>query len=393
MDLILQVFVIFAAAKAAGELCVRIGVPALAGELLVGVGLGPHALAWIEVNQATTVLSELGIVVLLFVAGLETRLSDLLSVGRTAAVASAGGMVLAAGSAFGIVRAFGFSSRAGIVAGVALAASSVGIAARAFSDLDAVASRPARVVFGAAVIDDVAVLAVLPIALGDAGAGSVATGLAGALAFVVLVSAIGTPFTRRYAALLERPKMHRAPFVLALGLCLGLAALAEQVGLAALVGAFLAGMMLAETKERFDLERRMEPLFDFLVPFFFVISGARMDPGALGNAGVGLVVALVAVTVAAKFLGCAAGSTGLSARDRCIVGSGMIPRGEVTLAVAASGLAAGVLPAEVFAVLVAAVFLSTLLGPVALQTAVPHRRPFVRHHRDAPPEAAGREDR
>src|SRR5439155_2217300 len=217
VDLILQVFVIFAAAKAAGELCVRLGVPAIVGELLVGVGLGPHALDWVHVNQATTVVSDLGIVILLFVAGLETRLSDLLSVGRTAAAASVAGMLAAAGSGYGIVRAFGYSNRAGAVAGVALAASSVGIAARVFSDLGEVGSRPARVVFGAAVIDDVVVLAALPIALGTGGRGGVVTGAAGAIAFVVLAAGIGTPFFRRYAGLLDAPRVRRSPFVLALG--------------------------------------------------------------------------------------------------------------------------------------------------------------------------------
>src|SRR5207248_11436716 len=203
MDLILQVFVIFAAAKAAGEICVRVGLPALVGELLVGVALGPHVLDWIKVNQATTVLSELGIVILLFVAGLETKLSDLLSVGLASAAASAGGMAVAGGAGFVVVRAFGYSTRAGVAVGVALAASSVGVAARAFADLGEVRSRPARVVFGAAVIDDVVVLAALPLALGTGGRGSVVTGAAGAIAFVVLAAAIGTPFFRRYAGLLD----------------------------------------------------------------------------------------------------------------------------------------------------------------------------------------------
>lgn len=391
MDLILQVFVIFAAAKAAGELCVRVGVPALVGELLVGIALGPHVLEWVKVDQATIVLSELGIVVLLFVAGLETRLSDLLSVGRTSAAASVAGMVLTGGVGFAVVTGFGYSTRAGTVAAVALAASSVGIAARAFSDLGEVTSRPARVVFGAAVLDDVVVLAALPLALGsEGGAGGVVTGLVGAIAFVVLVAALGTPFFRRHAALLERPRLRRSPFVLALGLCLGLAALAEQVGLAALVGAFLAGMVLAETREQFDLERRMEPLFDFLVPFFFVVSGARMDPGGLADAGAAFVAVLVIATAAAKLLGCAAGATGLPARERLAVGAGMVPRGEVTLAVAASALASGRISDPVFAALVAAVLITTMVGPPALQMALPHRRPF-RRRLEGPPEASGRD--
>src|SRR5919197_3096343 len=159
MDVILQVFIIFATAKVVGEVFVRLRQPAIVGELLVGVALGPHVLDWIKVNPATNGLAEIGIVVLLFVAGLETRLGELMAVGRSSVGSSLGGMTLAAGSALGLVVAFGYPLRAGSLAAVALAASSVGIAARAFSDLGAIASRPARVVFGAAVVDDVAALA------------------------------------------------------------------------------------------------------------------------------------------------------------------------------------------------------------------------------------------
>jgi Kef-type K+ transport system membrane component KefB len=393
MNLILQVFVIFAAAKVAGELCVRLGLPAIVGELLVGIAIGPHVLGWIELNQATTVLADIGIVVLLFVAGLETRLSSLLSVWRPSALASVSGMLAAGGAGYGIVVAFGCPARAAAVAAVALAASSVGIAARAFSDLGMTASRPARVVFGAAVLDDVVTLVAIPVAIGvggSRGAGGVAVAVIGALAFVVLVSALGTPFFRRYARLLERPRLHRAPFVVSLALCLGLAALAEQIGLAALIGAFLAGMALAETSERYELDRRMEPLFDFLVPFFFVLAGARMDPGALGDAGSWFVVAFVVVTIAAKFLGPSLAAVGLPFRERMIVGAGMIPRGEVTLAVATAGLTAGRIPVAVFSVLVAAVLATSLAGPPALQAASPDRRPFARRERrDSPPEGSG----
>jgi Na+:H+ antiporter len=392
MNLILQVFVIFAAAKVAGELCVRLGLPAIVGELLVGVAIGPHVLGWIELNQATNVLADLGIVVLLFVAGLQTRLSELVAQWRPSALASVLGMLAAGGAGFGIVVAFGYPARAGAVAGVALAASSVGIAARAFSDLGAVASRPARVVFGAAVLDDIVTLVAIPVAIGvsgSRGAGGIAVAVIGALAFVVLVSALGTPFFRRYARLLERPRLHRAPFVVSLALCLGLAALAEQVGLAALVGAFLAGMALAETSERYELDRRMEPLFDFLVPFFFVLAGARMDPRALAAAGAWFDVAFLVATIAAKFLGASLGSAGLTGRERTVVGAGMIPRGEVTLAVATAGLTAGRIPEAVFSALVAVVLVTSLVGPPALQAAFPDRRPFRGKRGDSPPEGSG----
>jgi Kef-type K+ transport system membrane component KefB len=394
MDVILDVFVIFAAAKAAGELFVRLRQPAIVGELLVGVLLGPHVLVSFHVNRATDGLGQLGIVVLLFTAGLETRRSDLMSVGGAAVLSSVGGMVVAAGSGIAVVLAFGYPLRAAVLAAVALAPSSVGIAARAFGDLGVLGSRPARIVLGAAVVDDVVALAVLPLAQGLGGRHSTAgllVGLAGAVGFLVLVSSIGPRLIRRYAGILERPRIRRSPFVVSLLLCLGLAALAEQVGLAALVGAFLAGMALAETREQYDLERRMEPLFDFLVPIFFVVAAARLDPADLAEAGPAFLATLVVATVAAKLIGCSLGAVGCSPRERLTAGAGMVARGEVTLAIATSALAAGRMPPAVFSALLAVVLVSSLAGPTLVKVFVPaEQRHARRYASDAPPEGSGR---
>jgi Kef-type K+ transport system membrane component KefB len=393
VDVILQVFVIFAAAKAAGEVFVRLRLPAIVGELLVGILLGPHVLGWIHVDRATDVLAQLGIVVLLFTAGLETRVGDLVRVGAAAGTASVAGIVVTAGSAYAVLVGFGQSSRVAAIAATALAASSVGIAARAFADLGVLSARPARVVLGAAVVDDVLTLALLPLVQGVGGgasAGNVTLGIVGAVAFVAVVAVLGPRVARRHGdALLEKPRIRRSPFVLALVVCLGLAVLAERVGLAALVGAFLAGMVLAETRDEHDLERRMEPLFDFLVPFFFVVTAARMDPSALASAGVWFVVAVVGVALVGKFAGAAAGAVSLSRRDRMIVGSGMLPRAEVTLAIATAGLTRGPLPAQVFSALVAAVIVSTVLAPLLIKAAVPDALQRERPLPHIPPEASG----
>lgn len=399
MDVILEVFLIFAGAKAAGELFVRLRLPALAGELLVGVLLGPAVLGWVHVDRASTALADLGIVVLLFAAGLESPVGDLVAVGRAALLTSAGGVAATVAASFAVLLAFGIPGAAAAPAALALAATSVGIAARAFGDLGAIGSRPARVVLGAAVVDDVLVLAALPLVLriGSSGAsiGSVVAGVLGAVAFVVLVAVVGPRLARRHlTAWLDAPRIRRSPFVLALVLCLGLAALAERVGLAALIGAFLAGMVLAETEHRESLERQMEPLFDFLVPFFFVVSAARMDPGALGDAGPGFLAAVLGVALVAKAGGAAVGAVGLPWRRRLAVGAGMLPRGEVTLAVAAGiGTAAGAASSQLYAALVAAVFLSTVLASPFLQAVLPRedRRP-PRPRKEIPPEAFDAED-
>ncbi len=396
VDVILQVFVIFAAAKAAGEVFVRLDLPAIAGELLVGILLGPHVAGLIEVNQTTETLAELGIVILLFTVGLETPVSGLIRVGRSSLITSVAGILAAGSTAVLVMVAFGFSLHEGLLAGTALAASSVGVAARVFQDVGLTASRQARVVLGASIADDVATLALFPFLFGlgaqGKSAGSILTGLVGIVVFIGLVIFPGSRITRRHPTILERAKLRRAPFVLALTLCLGLAALAEQVGLAALVGAFLAGMVLAETRERYELDRRMLPLFDFLVPFFFVVAAARMDPGAVLSGHLGLTVTIVAVTIVAKLAGCAAGAAGLSARRRLQVGAGMIPRNEVALVVAAAGRGTGALSADLFSVLVAAVIVSTLIAPPLLRALIPPSERGPERALEGPPEAPGGEE-
>jgi Kef-type K+ transport system membrane component KefB len=390
MDVILQVFVIFVAAKVAAELFVRLHLPPIAGELLMGILLGPHVTGVIDLSEGTNALSALGIVVLLFTVGLETPLSDLLVVGRAALFTSLSGIAAALAIGMLVVWTFGYPIGVAAFAGTALAASSVGVAARVFQDLGAVRSAPARVVLGAAVMDDVVVLALFPLiqdlGRGGADAAEVVVGIAGAVTFVALVALVGTGLFRRYARLLELPRVRRSPFVTALALCLGLAAVAEQVGLAALVGAFLAGMILAETRERYELDRSMQPLFDFLVPFFFVVTGAAMDPSRLGSGNMGFVVVLVLTTLAAKSLGAGAGAIGHSLRVRLQVGIGMLPRTEVTLVVATAGLASGVIDADIFSVLVAATVVSTLLSGPLLKWAM---GPGTRRRRER--ERTGRE--
>jgi Kef-type K+ transport system membrane component KefB len=179
--------------------------------------------------------------------------------------------------------------------------------------------------------------------------------------------------------------------VVSLAICLGLAALAERVGLAALVGAFLAGMVLAESRDQYDLERRMEPLFDLLVPFFFVLAGATLDPGALAGAGIPFLITAIGATLVAKLVGCGVGAAGLPFRERLAVGSGMVARAEVTLAVATTALASGDVQPSVFSGLVAAVLVTSLVAPALTKASIPvaQRRARTRPL-EAPPEGSGR---
>jgi Kef-type K+ transport system membrane component KefB len=386
-----DIFIMFLAAKVAGELFERIKQPAVIGELLVGVALGPFALGWVGVptaemieafhGEATAsevmlsifeVLSELGVIVLLFVVGLETRLSDILRVGGRAGVVAVAGVVLPFLLGYLFVAAIGRPTLEAIFIGTAMVATSVGITARVLADLGHIQSAEARIILGAAVIDDILGMIALAIvsALGQGGRLSlVEIGLiaAQAIAFTVFVALAGRHAVNRWSAHLERLHIHNAPFVVAVLLMLGLATLSAKIGLAAIIGAFLAGMVFAELREQYELEHQALPLYQFLVPLFFVITGTRVDWRLfLDSPLLGVALTVTALAIVGKLVGCGAGALGRGWRSVAIVGVGMVPRGEVGLIVANVGQSLAAIPDEMFSTVVIMSVLTTLVVPPVL---------------------------
>jgi Kef-type K+ transport system membrane component KefB len=390
--ILLDVFVIFVAAKVAGEIFDRLGQPSVIGELLAGVLIGPHVLGLIgqpgpamvaafhgdeaareAVHLVHEVLAEIGVVFLLFFVGLETRLIDIVRVGRRASAVATAGIAVPFAFGFGFMTYLGQPLLVAIFIGTALVATSVGITARVLSDLGALKSHESRVILGAAVIDDILGMILLAVVISLASVGGVswtAIGVVGlqAVIFVALVVLVGARVLRRFSAHLELLRLRNAPFVVAVAVCLGLAAVAAQIGLAGIIGAFLAGMVFAESREQHEIERQTMPLFDFLVPFFFVITGTAVDPSMFVDpAVIGVALALTALAVAGKLIGCGAAAWSLGPRSAAIIGVGMVPRGEVGLIVASIGRGLGALPDEVFSIVVVMSILTTVIVPPVLK--------------------------
>jgi len=350
--LLFDLFIIFALAKLAGELFTRIRQPAIVGEVLAGIIIGPHALALVgkpdaelvslfsgdehaareALNVVLDVIAELGVIILLFFVGLETRLGELMEVRGRAVAVGVLGIIFPFSMGFALIFATGHSDVESAFVATAMVATSVGITARVMSDIGVIRSREARVILGAAVVDDILGLLLLAIvsSWGEGDVDVVELGLtaAGAIAFVVFAALVGTRVIRHYSIHLERLNVRDAPFVVAMVLMLGLSALAGIIGLAAIIGAFLAGMMLAEADERFELERQSRPVYEFLVPFFFVIIGTRVDPDAFTDPE--------------------------------------IPRGEVGLVAAGIGSGIGAVSADMFSVVVFMSIATTILAPPVL---------------------------
>jgi Kef-type K+ transport system membrane component KefB len=392
--LLVDLFLIFLAAKLAAELFERIQQPPVIGELLAGVLIGPYALGLIgtpdagliaafhgdataaqeALNIVYHVIAELGVVVLLFFVGLETRVADILRVGGRAMAVAVLGVVLPFVLGFAFVGTLlGHPQIEAIFVAAAMVATSVGITARVLRDLGVISTMESRIILGAAVIDDILAMVILAVVAGLATTGSISAvhmlviAVQAAL-FTGFVTLVGTGVVRRYGLGLGRLRMDNAPFAVSLLAMLGLASLSAQIGLAAIIGAFLAGMVFAEAREHFELEHQALAVYQFLTPFFFVIIGSQVDwrlftDGAL----MGIAIAVTALALLGKIVGCGAAVAGLGLRSMGIVGFGMAPRGEVGLIVAGLGLGLGAIPRETFSVVVIMSILTTVLAPPVLR--------------------------
>jgi len=369
---LLLLAVILISAKVLGELAERIGQPAVIGELLAGVLLGPSVVGFVDPSLPSLhLIAEIGVVLLLFGIGLETDLKRLLSVGPAAFTVAVVGVLLPFVFGYGVSRALGIAVLPAIVIGAALTATSVGITARVFSDLGALKSPEGQIVLGAAVIDDVIGLVILavvsdlvagksPSVLGVARATAVAFGF---LAGAVLIGRLVVPWLFR---LIARTSKEHTLATMALALAFMLAVLASQIGSALIVGAFAAGLVLAPTEHANVIERGIVRLANVFVPIFFVAVGAAVDVRTFGSREVVIVgVALTAVAIVGKF---AAGWAPVWVSGRkTLIGVGMIPRGEVGLIFAQTGLAAGVLNAGEYSALMLMVLVTTFMAPPLLR--------------------------
>jgi len=252
-------------------------------------------------------------------------------------------------------------------------ATSVGITARVLRDLGVIQSRTSRIILGAAVIDDILAMVLLAVVVGLAGSGEVsplalALTVAQAIGFTLFLMLVGTGLMRRYSLRLEVLHMPDAPFSVAMLAMLGLAALSGRVGLAAIIGAFLAGMVFAEAKEHFELEQQALPVYQFLVPFFFVITGTQVDPRLfLQPELMALAAIITALAILGKVIGAGLAGMGLGTRAMAILGVGMSPRGEVGLIVASIGRGLDVIPESIFSVVVIMSIVTTLIAPPILR--------------------------
>ncbi|HET8530469.1 MAG TPA: cation:proton antiporter [Methylomirabilota bacterium] len=369
-ELLLGLVVVWLAAKLAGEGMERIGQTAVLGELLAGIVVGPGGLGLVQESEVIHALAELGVLLLLFEVGLESDLGGLLRAGLQATLVAVVGVALPFAAGFAVMQALGHPPLLAVFVGATLTATSVGITARVLADLGRLQDEAAAVVLGAAVVDDILGLIILAVVTGVAQTGGVSTGsiallTAKALAFLVGALVLGRRLAPVLIGWIGRLQARGTLIVYSLAFAMTLAVLADRIGLATIIGAFAAGLILATTERRAHIEDRVKPVADLLVPVFFVTIGMKVEPALLDpfgeGAGPGIALLLTAVALVSKL------ATGLAVYRkgvrRWVVGVGMVPRGEVGLIFAGAGLAAGVIDEELYSALVIAVMLTTFVAP------------------------------
>ncbi len=365
---LIDVVILLLAAQLTGWLFQRFKQPAVIGEVVAGILIGPSLFGMVHETELLTFLAELGAIFLLFLVGIETRLKDILEVGTEAFAVAALGVILpfVSGYYFGVYMGFGFV--ANLFLGTALVATSVGITARVLQELNVLSRTYSRIILGAAVIDDVLGLIVLAVVSGIAVAGAVQVA---AITRLILLSVAFVGGAALFVPVMGRIPMDKIPFRSPLGFGVvfgvGMAALSAWIGLAPIVGAFFAGMILAEIKADHDIEDPVHGISVLLTPIFFAVVGLQLDLTALTQPTILVAgTALSVLAVVGKLVG-GFGAIKRGFREASVVGMGIVPRGEVGLIVAAIGLSSGAVNNEEYAIVLFVVVITTLVAPLFLR--------------------------
>jgi len=399
--LVFQLAVILIAAKLGGEICERfLKIPPVLGELGAGILIGPFALGGIDIAGLGPLFEELahssnadegfqlpislslwsiaqvGAIVLLFSAGLETELRQFVRYAGPASIVAVGGAAIPFVLGAAITVAFGYADGltdpAALFVGAVFTATSIGITVRVLADLRRLDTPEGVTILAAAVLDDVLGILVLTVVLAIAIEGEISLSSTGLIAFKTLgfwlaLTGIGILLSKRISDLFNKFQVSGASLALALGLAFLASALAESVGLAMIIGAFSIGLALSGTDLAHRLEEPLRGVYAALIPIFFAVMGMLVDVSALGSVWeFGLAAVAVAIVGKVAGSGIPALFTGFNAIGAWRIGIGMLPRGEVALIMAGIGVGAGVISTDLFNVVIIVTIATTVLAPVIL---------------------------
>ena len=366
----------------AGHFSRRIGIPAVIGQLLVGILIGPAVLGWVHNNAFMHTFSEIGVIILMFIAGLESDLGMLKKYFKPALAVAFSGVVFPVVLIYFFGKLFHFSFEQAIFLGVTFSATSVSISVEVLKELKRLKSKEGTTILGAAVIDDIISVIILSVLVSMFSNVAKAQGgnhssnlwmsfLLDALYFVVIFFLFEW-IAPKMMRLGEHLKVASSVTLMSIVLCLGMAWLAEQVGLSDVVGAFFAGVAIAQTPYKQEVDSNIEPIgYAVFIPMFFVSIGLNMTFKGFFDDLI-FIVSLTILALITKWLGCGLGAKvlGMNYDSMNIIGSGMVSRGEMALIIAQIGYEAHLLSSEYYSGVIFVIILTTLAAPFMLKAAI-----------------------
>lgn len=366
----------------AGHFSRRIGIPAVIGQLLVGILIGPAVLGWVHNNAFMHIFSEIGVIILMFIAGLESDLEMLKKYFKPALAVAFSGVVFPVVLIYFFGKLFHFSFEQAIFLGVTFSATSVSISVEVLKELKRLKSKEGTTILGAAVIDDIISVIILSVLVSMFSNVAKAQGghhssnlwmsfLLDALYFVVIFFLFEW-IAPKMMRLGEHLKVASSVTLMSIVLCLGMAWLAEQVGLSDVVGAFFAGVAIAQTPYKQEVDSNIEPIgYAVFIPMFFVSIGLNMTFKGFFDDLI-FIVSLTILALITKWLGCGLGAKvlGMNYDSMNIIGSGMVSRGEMALIIAQIGYEAHLLSSEYYSGVIFVIILTTLAAPFMLKPAI-----------------------
>lgn len=366
----------------AGHFSRRIGIPAVIGQLLVGILLGPAMLGWIHDNEFMHFFSEIGVIILMFIAGLESDLGMLKKYFKPSVVVAISGVIFPIGLVYLFGRLFHFNNEQAIFLGVTFAATSVSISVEVLKELKRLNSKEGTTILGAAVIDDIISVMILSVLIsmfsnvsssqGEHHSNSIGMILILDAAYFVVIYLLFKWIAPKMMRLGERLTISASVILMSLVLCLGMAWLAELVGLSDVVGSFFAGVAIAQTPYKQEVDSNIEPIgYAVFIPMFFVSIGLNMTfDGFIKD--LFFIIALTILALLTKWLGCGVGvkMVGMDFDSMNIIGSGMVSRGEMALIIAQIGYQSKLLSPDYYSAVIFVIILTTLAAPFMLKGAI-----------------------
>lgn len=381
--LILELAIILIASKIAGSLSVRLGQPSVLGKLLIGIVLGPSVLGLVTETETLAEFSQIGVILLMFIAGLETDVDEFKTTGKASTYVGVGGIIipLMAGYLAGVV--LNLTTIESWFLGLLLSATSVSISVQALKEMGQLKTREGTTILGAAVIDDIVVIVALAFLMsfsgGDVHLGTV---IAKKLVFFIAVILIGWKVVPYFMKKFSSLKVTETTISSALIVCFVFAYFAEATGVAAIIGAYIAGVSISLTNFKHEVFEKVETIsYSIFVPVFFTSIGITAEFAGIKE-NLGLIVLFSIIAILTKLIGASFGAqvAGFPWKSSLGIGSAMVSRGEVALIIAAIGLEAKLLTQELFAVLVVVVLVTTIVTPPMMKMFFKNREAGLHSH-------------